>query len=102
MLQWTKGHASAAGMDNDHDFAAMCRLHATSNHAITSQSTFSRLFECLQPSRISPHCEPKLGLVNYVDHKNEMVPQNVPFRVFVRECPLPQEAKLLAVIQEFL
>jgi hypothetical protein len=86
---------------NDHESAAMWSLYASSNQAVAIQSTFDRLYNCLEPRKVPPFGEPILGLVSYIDYEKEIIPQNFYLsEFFCKRKSFSHEEEIRAVIQE--
>lgn len=61
---------------NEYESAAMWKLYASSNEAISIQSTFQLLHSCLPPNTY-------VGTVHYIDYNNDLIPENNFFYPFV-------------------
>ena len=80
---------------NEHESAAMWKLYAKTNEAITIQSTFKRLHDCLPEN-----CH--VGKVHYIDYDKDWLPDNNALYPFVhKRKSFEHEREIRAVISEW-
>jgi len=80
---------------NDHESAAMWKVHSQSNESIAVQSTYKRLRDCL-PGKVD------IGIVRYIDYESDWLPEgNAFYPFFHKRMSFEHERELRAVISDW-
>mgnify|MGYP002632853855 CR=1 FL=1 len=79
---------------SDYESAAMWELYSKSNESVCIQSTYYRFASAIQNRAV-------IGLVQYLDYKQEYIPENDPYLVFLhKRKSFEHEREIRAIIKE--